>query len=306
MTLIDEIKQAAAADPERVYRLAGFPNPLKRDGHNLTGLCPFHPEKTGSFKIALSEKHAGRWQCFGACATGGDVIDFRRKLAGESFGEAVEYLAQALGTQMPAQTKPRRKAATKPPPEPERPTRNVQEQVYQIRDPRTGKVVAEHGRWDRVYADTGEPAPKKMLWRLPGGEWNDGLKGLKTADLPLYNVPALLTAAPGEPVFLVEGEKTCDALTEHGFLAVATVTGAGTPIHNDAALEFLLPRKVLSWRDYDAPGQKHMNDHCARLVDLGTVPRVIVWAGAQDKGDDAAASDGNLTFLSMTVRKVRQ
>jgi putative DNA primase/helicase len=279
----EEIKARAAQDPEAAFAAAGYSNPLKRDGHNLTGLCPFHAESTPSFKITLSGQHAGLWKCFG-CNAGGDVIALRQKLTGETFLQAVEALAQALGI-VPTAAGPRREAPAKPPPE--RPTRTVAERIYQITD-QTGEVVAEHGRWDKVYADTGDLAPKGLAWRLPGGTWKTGLGGLKTADLPFYNLPALLAAAPGEPVFLVEGEKTCDALTDHGFLAVATVTGAGNPIHNDAALEFLLPRKVFSWRDHDAPGQKHMDDHCARLADLGTVPRVIEWAGAQEKGDDAA------------------
>lgn len=53
-----------------------------------TALCPFHTEKHASFKI-FKDNH---WYCFGACSTGGDVIDFIQKLYGYNFIQAVKYL----------------------------------------------------------------------------------------------------------------------------------------------------------------------------------------------------------------------
>ena len=37
--------------------------------------CPFHKENTPSFSY---NPNTGRWRCFGACHTGGDVIDLHR------------------------------------------------------------------------------------------------------------------------------------------------------------------------------------------------------------------------------------
>jgi DNA primase len=42
----------------------------------------------------------GYWYCFGACAEGGDVIDFMRKIDNLSFVEAVERLADRVGIQL--------------------------------------------------------------------------------------------------------------------------------------------------------------------------------------------------------------
>lgn len=47
---------------------------LKRTGRNLTGLCPFHSEKTGSFVVYPEN---GSFYCFG-CGAGGDVVTFVR------------------------------------------------------------------------------------------------------------------------------------------------------------------------------------------------------------------------------------
>lgn len=70
---------------------------LKRQGKNLVGLCPFHNEKTGSFNIYPEN---GSFYCFG-CGAGGDVITFIMKIENLDYIEAVRFLAQRTGLQMP-------------------------------------------------------------------------------------------------------------------------------------------------------------------------------------------------------------
>ena len=43
----------------------------------LKGRCPLHEERTPSFYIYQDSQ---RWQCFGACASGGDVVEMARRL----------------------------------------------------------------------------------------------------------------------------------------------------------------------------------------------------------------------------------
>jgi DNA primase len=67
---------------------------LKKSGRDsMTGLCPFHPEKTPSFHVSPSKQ---LYHCFG-CHEGGDVIRFLEKVENLSFPEAVERLAQRAG-----------------------------------------------------------------------------------------------------------------------------------------------------------------------------------------------------------------
>ena len=66
-------------------------------GRDDEGPLPFHDEKTPSFQVTPSR---GYWYCFGACAEGGDVIDFMRKIDNLSFVEAVERLADRVGIQL--------------------------------------------------------------------------------------------------------------------------------------------------------------------------------------------------------------
>ena len=70
---------------------------LRRSGRNLVGLCPFHHEKTPSFNVYPDN---GSFYCFG-CGTGGDVITFVRKIENLDYIEAVRFLAQRAGLQIP-------------------------------------------------------------------------------------------------------------------------------------------------------------------------------------------------------------
>ena len=70
---------------------------FRRSGKNLLGLCPFHNEKTPSFNIYPEN---GSFYCFG-CSAGGDVISFIMRIERLDYIEAVRFLAQRAGMQMP-------------------------------------------------------------------------------------------------------------------------------------------------------------------------------------------------------------
>ena len=70
---------------------------LKRAGRNLTGLCPFHSEKTPSFVVYPEN---GSFYCFG-CGAGGDVVTFVRMAEHLEYMEALRFLAQKAGIAMP-------------------------------------------------------------------------------------------------------------------------------------------------------------------------------------------------------------
>ena len=71
--------------------LVGARTELKPAGpRRMTGLCPFHDERTPSFGIDPVEK---LYHCFG-CGKGGDVITFVRETESLDFAGAVEWLAE--------------------------------------------------------------------------------------------------------------------------------------------------------------------------------------------------------------------
>ena len=61
---------------------------LYKHGNTLTGLCPFHLEKSASFTIY---KKTNRFYCFG-CNAGTDAIDFVKKQRNCEFLEAVKII----------------------------------------------------------------------------------------------------------------------------------------------------------------------------------------------------------------------
>ena len=70
---------------------------LKRTGSNYVGLCPFHNEKTPSFSVSGSKQ---MYYCFG-CGAGGNVFTFMMEYENFTFIEAVKYLAERTGVDLP-------------------------------------------------------------------------------------------------------------------------------------------------------------------------------------------------------------
>jgi DNA primase len=72
---------------------------LTRRGRELTGLCPFHREKTPSFTVSEAK---GFYHCFG-CGQHGNAIDFVMAVEGLDFADAIRRLADLTGLPLPQQ-----------------------------------------------------------------------------------------------------------------------------------------------------------------------------------------------------------
>lgn len=71
--------------------------PLKKNGREMSGCCPFHHEKTPSFFVYPDSQS---YHCFG-CKESGDVIKFVSKYENVGFVDAVERLANIANLPMP-------------------------------------------------------------------------------------------------------------------------------------------------------------------------------------------------------------
>ena len=69
--------------------IVGERSPLRQRGRDFWCCCPFHNEKTPSFKV---DPNTQLWHCFG-CGEGGDVFGFVMKSEDLSFPDAVRALA---------------------------------------------------------------------------------------------------------------------------------------------------------------------------------------------------------------------
>jgi DNA primase len=90
--LLEEIRRRTD-----LVQLVGRRVKLVRKGRVMWGCCPFHGEKSPSFKVE-NERHA--YKCFG-CGAGGDAFKWLIETEGLSFPEAVQKLASEAGVELP-------------------------------------------------------------------------------------------------------------------------------------------------------------------------------------------------------------
>ena len=92
--LIEEIRSRS----DIVDVISGYVK-LKRKGSSWFGLCPFHNEKSPSFSVSRDKQ---MYYCFG-CGAGGNVFTFLMEYENFSFVEALQFLADRAGIQLPQQ-----------------------------------------------------------------------------------------------------------------------------------------------------------------------------------------------------------
>jgi len=80
-----------------LVQLVGRRVKLIRKGRVMWGCCPFHQEKSPSFKV---ENERRTYKCFG-CGAGGDAFKWLMETEGLSFPEAVDRLAGEAGVELP-------------------------------------------------------------------------------------------------------------------------------------------------------------------------------------------------------------
>ena len=80
-----------------IVEVVGSHVQLRKGGANLSGLCPFHAEKSPSFTVSPTKQF---YHCFG-CGANGDAIRFLTEYSGMTFIDAVKDLAQQVGMTVP-------------------------------------------------------------------------------------------------------------------------------------------------------------------------------------------------------------
>ncbi len=113
---------------------------LRKSGRSMTGLCPFHQEKTPSFHVDPVKQV---YFCFG-CRAGGDVFDFVMALHSVPFPEAVRLLGDKLGIAPPAPRNPAEAEA-------DRRRRRVMEALAEAQAFYTARLFGEGGEGARAY-----------------------------------------------------------------------------------------------------------------------------------------------------------
>lgn len=104
---IDDVRNAI-----RCSDIVGKQVRLKHtSGHEHSGLCPFHKEKSPSFTVSDDK---GFYHCFG-CGAHGDIIKFVMETDGLRYPEAIEKLAEYAGLELPkTQSTPQQQSGPSP------------------------------------------------------------------------------------------------------------------------------------------------------------------------------------------------
>ena len=224
---------------------------LKKQGSSghgwIKAQCPFHDDKKPSFAFEAS---TGNWICHAGCGKG-DFISFRMKSENRSFAEVTTSFCDELGV--------RRDLAT-----------SSKEILYSYFD--EGGVL----QFQMVKGPG-----KRYRQRQPdtGGGWIWNLKGVARI---LYRLPELL-ARQDEMVYITEGEKDADRLTDAGLLATTSPGGAGKWRAKYSAT--LSARDVVILPDNDVPGQKHAQDVAESLLGIARSVKVLKLPDLPEKGD---------------------
>ena len=94
--ITDEDKEKVRQATDLVA-LVGETVVLRQRGGEFWGCCPFHQEKSPSFKVNPS---TGLWKCFG-CGKGGDLYSYVMERENLEFVDAIRYLADRAGIEPP-------------------------------------------------------------------------------------------------------------------------------------------------------------------------------------------------------------
>lgn len=278
---------------------------LRRVGSEMVGLSPFQTERTPSFTVCEAK---GFWHDFSS-GLHGDLIDFVTRFHNVSFTEACEILGgertAPTGIKPRAQPDPEPSIIPAPIPADHAPfTPGAKIRAWNPKGDNSGwRNYTPDYVWP--YHDPGGEllgyvirinigADKKLILPLRPATWG-GETRWTVAHLdrprPLYNIARI---SPSGPVFLVEGEKPADALTEiMGTAQLSWYGGTNGVAYNDFTP--LAGRDVIIWGDADKTGEKAAYEAAERATKAGASSvRVIPWDQSRPQGWDAADawSDG--------------
>lgn len=284
MTL-DAMKTAVNAELRRYVETITEPSRAAgRDMYN----CPLCPSGTGSNRTGAFHifEQDGRplWKCH-ACGQAGDAVKLYELLnPGTDFKAAVQGLGRHLGfgelDSSNLEKKQRGRIIER------------REHVYQTADGQTfgRKIIVKYEN-----ADSKQRAPRWERFNPETGRWSKGLGGSKA---PLYHLPELIHAAQDAPLWIVEGEKDADTMTQLGFIATSAPNGAGARWRDMDTPPFK-GRTVYIMGDNDDAGHKYARTvaHALHAVAAAVyvIDPVTIWPELPNKGDisDICAAIGD-------------
>ena len=146
-----------------------------------------------------------------------------------------------------------------------------------------GRLISTQGKETFIYYSHSTPKTQlvKVLRRNSGdgektftqyglvdNEWVSGLSRIDKSDISLYNIE-LLNSSHNNTVFLCEGEKVADSVTDFGLLGITNLGGANKWKDYYTTILKDLEVKVVLVPDCDQPGIKSMKTIESKLSEAG-------------------------------------
>lgn len=159
-----------------------------------------------------------------------------------------------------------------------------------------------------AYQVVRRPGKDFPMRRADPDNEDDWLWGMDGVERVLYNLPEVLDVKDDEPIFILEGEKSTDAVTAMGFTATTNPNGAGRwkKEYNAA----LLDRNVIIVPDNDDAGHKHAQTIHKHLKGVASSVRVLYLPDIKDEEDvchwiDAGGTAEKLLELADSAGGIR-
>lgn len=263
---------------------------LKRSGSEWEACCPFHNERTPSFKVSPVKKI---YKCFG-CGKSGDAISFVMEHEKLAYIPAIQLLAKKYGIEV---EEFEAKEFVKPIPRLEKLSQKSLEFLEAKRLISNNTLL----RFNVTEAMEWMPQHSKEVLCICFNYYKDGelvnikfrgpeksFKLAKDAELILYNLDAI----KGEKkAIIVEGEIDCLTLHECGIYPVVSVPN-GTPPNGKFRLEYMDncwqyftdKEEVIIATDNDTVGRK-LRDELARRIGVEKCKQVLFPEGCKDPNE---------------------
>ena len=258
---------------------------LKKSGSYYITKCPFHDEKTPSFKIKQKDNH---FKCFG-CGAYGDMIDFIVKLKSLSFQNAVRYIASQKNFELEETSN----EIEKPQPRLEK-IDKVYIDYFENRGISNNTLlrfkVTQANEW---MPDVQTEIPVVCFNYFRDDELvnikfrgrNKSFKLVKNAELIFYNLDAI---KDDDTAVIVEGEIDCMSMYEAGiYNCVSVPNGAGSNnlTYIDNCINHLIDKKyIVIAVDNDDAGNK-LKDELIRRLDIERCFYIEYPEGCKDAND---------------------
>lgn len=246
-----------------IIRVIGSYIQIKKSGAEYEACCPFHHEKTPSFKVNPKK---GMYHCFG-CGASGDAVEFVIQHTGCTFTEAVERITGTLPSN-PIDTRSKRDddppkwVALKHAPE-NAPQPNFKHYKHGMPSSKwayhddQGRLVGYVCRFD-FKNDDGSDGKETIpiTWAKSSENGSESWRWLSfVTPRTLFGIPDLISK-PSAKVLIVEGEKTREAAAAlFPQFAVVSWPGGGKAVHK-ADWALLAGRNVCFWPDFDKKNYK--------------------------------------------------